>query len=254
MSDNEIQKISIGFRLDYLTELRSEDSSYGHGHFVMSAEFRATKRAIMGEILVTGLVSEASHESPYQYQLLPLLSLNIPLVGRVNPSGKLSEIAESFSQLERKAIEQLEQLHPHLSELCLVSRRAGGLKSVRINVSDLDGESSDSNARDTREIRQHRKFEIARAHAQAHFALRKIPFEGEQIKIGKQAGFSFAELRFANLYTLARALGVKEISPRIFSKAGEPKTSEIDMRMGTNTQNELTVLVARLKRAGVIPE
>jgi hypothetical protein len=84
--------------------------------------------------------------------------------------------------------------------------------------------------------------------------LRELPLDGDLIQISGQARFNFAELRFANLYTLARALGVKEISPKIFSKDGETLTDEISLQMGPNPQNELTVLVARLKRAGVIPE
>ena len=254
MINEQIQQISNEFRLDYLAELRSGDSSSGHGHFVISAEFRATKRALIGEVLITGMVSEANHESPYQYHLLPLLHMQIPLVMRTEATGKFSEVAESFSQLETRAISELKKMGTHLAELALVSRKAGGLKSVRIASPESEADGRSPSERDVRGIRQLRRFETARAHAQSHFSIRETPVEGDQIQIGKQVRFSFAELRFANLYTLARALGVKEISPKIFSKDGVTQTEEVRLQMGSNPQNELTVLVARLKRAGVIPE
>jgi hypothetical protein len=56
------------------------------------------------------------------------------------------------------------------------------------------------------------------------------------------------------LYSLARALGVKEISPRIFSKERKILTEEIMFQAWVDPKIEFTVLVARLKRAGVIPE
>jgi hypothetical protein len=254
MKIEQIQQISRGFRLDYLAELRSEDSSSEHGHYVMSAEFKATPRAITAEILVTGLVSEPSHESPLQHHLLPLVSLTIPLIPRTESTGRFSDLAESLADLEIRAIKELGRLQFPLAVLADTSRKAGGLKAVRINLGESAEDKKGPSQNDLRGLRQRRRFEIARAHAQAHFVLRELPKHEEQIQISGQARFTFAELRFANLYTLARALGVKEISPKIFSKEGETLTDEITLQMGPNPQNELTVLVARLKRAGVIPE
>ena len=246
----DLEALSESFRLDYLGYLGPGSLQGGDGQFVISAEFKAKKRAIEAEILVTGFVKEPDHESVFQHHLLPLLNFTIPLVPRRPDGERFWEIANNLQGLAEEAAKILERLEPSLYELALQSKKAGGLKEIRLKLGDSSAEQKGPKEIDIRRIRQDRKFEIARAHMQAHLASRELPMDGEEIRVGKQISFSTNELKFANLYTLARAFGVKEIAPRILGD----QIDEFEFQKQVDPKSEFTVLVARLRRAGVIPE
>ncbi len=250
MRRTDLEALSGSFRLDYLGYLRPSGAQGRDGQLVISAEFKASKRAIEAEILVTGFVEEPEHESPFQHHLLPLLNFTIPLVPRRPDVDRFSAIASNLQSLAEEAAEVLDRLDFPLYELALQSKKAGGLKEIRLKLADSSSEQKGPKDNDIRRIRQDRKFEIARAHVKAHLANRELPLEGEEIRVGRQTTFTTNEVKFANLYTLARAIGVKEIAPRILGD----EVDEFEFQKQVDPKTEFTVLVARLRRAKVIPE
>jgi hypothetical protein len=248
--DRRLQNLAGKLRLDFLDYLGPNDSPFGQGQFVISAEFKASKKAIEAEVLVTGFIRGPESQSPYQAYLLPLLSFQLPVVARLVTSERFSDYASGLSELALLAEQTLERLYGPIYELAQASQKAGGLRSVRIASSELSIDRTGAGDLDIRSMRQDRRFEIARAHVQAHLATQELPGNAEPIKVGKQSVISVEEFRFANLYSLARAIGVKEIAPRILSEQVE----EAELQQKLESPSDFTVLVARLKRAGVIPE
>ncbi|CAB4544081.1 MAG: hypothetical protein F2536_02370 [Actinobacteria bacterium] len=250
MSERRLETLAGQFRLDFLGYLGPDNPAVGRGQFVISAEFKASKKAIEAEILVTGFVRDPENQSEFQTYLLPLLSFELPVWPREGSSERFTDYASKLNESAFMAEKELEQLFRPLYELAMASQRAGGLRAVRIGTSELGNDRKGPRESDIRGLRQDRRFEIARAHLQAHQAVQEQLVAGTSLKVGRQASITIEELRFANLYSLARAIGVKEIAPRILSD----DVREVGFQQKIDPTSEFTVLVARLKRAGVIPE
>jgi len=250
MSEPRLEALAGQFRLDFLGYLGPKNPAVDHRQFVISAEFKASKKAIEAEILVTGFVRDPENQSEFQTYLLPLLSFELPVWPRDGFSERFTDYASKLNESAFMAEKELEKLFSPLYELTLASQIAGGLRTVRIGTSELGNDRKVPRESDVRGLRQDRRFEIARAHFQAHQALQEQPVSGTLLKVGRQASVTIEELRFANLYSLARAIGVKEIAPRILSD----DVREVGFQQKISPSSEFTVLVARLKRAGVIPK
>jgi len=220
------------------------------GRVSISLFFRETKYGMEAEFLATGFADAPRVVTSHDFHgyLLPLAH------------GLLG----AGSWWDRKADQRgafVESVVGSVIEMASISKTRGGLRSVDLvgpNLEEIytftkdllgksDLEERKKLGRELREERQNYRFQLALSHYH-----QLIPGEGMQAGSATPLHeiWEDKDRSIAQLYTLARALGVKEIIPRIqrvlfpgaFGDNGEAPSAK-----------EISVSIAKLKRNFVIP-
>lgn len=269
MSSTHFGVASQAARIDFIDQLLCDSSPGQSDNFVISAEFKFVVGRIEAEVLITGYVADPEHRNPGQHYLAPLVALQIPI--EISHTPDRDDFPTAGLHAEQVAILEIRKLFCPLVELARNSQRAGGLSDAIINLKDSRPLLHQRDMIDTREFRQNLKMNLALAHTKLHWQARCDSgleyFEAGKYRIPNSL------VLFANLYSLARAIGVKEIRPRVqdselykrvvrdyrndgvFSRPRRNKAM-IDQETGgvrqLSDRNEFTVIIAKLKRAKFI--
>lgn len=255
-------------QLDFIDYLLCPTNASQGDALVVSAEFKLVEHRLEAEVLVTGYVHDWEQEDPAQFYLAPLLAIQLPLA-TINQPG--IPVRERAAYSEKLGIEALKEMFCELTQLARIALKAGGLRETTLVLKDAATEAVSTESFDVKDFRQNRKMGIALAHTEWHWKIRQDN-KLSHIEFGKYR-IPRSLIYFANLYSLARSIGVKEVRPRIenerffldamrdyrnqgLSIKPRRKTILINQQDGKprqiSEQNEFTVLVAKLKRAKLI--
>lgn len=238
-----------GVRDDFGPEFKLEVEKKSQGGVSISYMPRWFKRGMEVEFLAVGFVS-----APPNAELARLRGYLLPVAHGFLGAGswwhrdsdRLEHVIGCFSA--------------HIVGMSETSGGLGGIRSVDLAGPDwievhrdakslLEPQDLDERrkiGKDFRERRQDFRFQLALAHYHS-LNSPEVASEGMARGLGPLEIF---ELEVANLYTLARALKVKEIIPRII-KAFTPEIQTYLNRQPT--PRELTQLIAKLNRRNDIP-
>lgn len=253
-------------RFDFVEYLVDADSSAPGDTLVISAEFKNAKGVIEAELVITGYVSGPNDEVFFAKHLVPLVTVQMPL-GSVPTSG-VSQSRTGF-ETEEIATQRLRGLFPALTAISRVAQTSSGLVDAAISLKIP--EELGQRANNIREIRQNRKMDLALEHLRLHW-VKRTESGLAYVQTGK---YKVAQslVYFANLYSLARGMGVKEVRPRIQnqqfflealadyrsegiymtrpSKSNALKQTQTSERESSDSY-DFAEMVAKLKRAGFL--
>lgn len=253
-------------RFDFVDFLAVSDESLGGDTLVISAELKNVKGVIEAELLITGYVSDPSGEELLARYLVPLLTIQVPLG---NVSDGATPNYRSGAMVEEVAIRNLRKLFPALIELARTAQKSSGLVDAAITLKMPEG--TGKKVKNVREVRQNRKLDLALAHLELHWSKRPES-QMEYVDLGKYKAPK-SIVYFANLYSLARGMGVKEVRPRIqnepfFETAlADYRTEGIYVKQAANSNQtkkqksnsgpandayDFAEMVAKLKRANFL--
>ena len=231
---------------DYLRALERDDQDV-LGAVVVSGHIKLRGMTLVNQFFATGICPLGPDQLPAR-SIPPLLPI---LTGR-NAIGRV-DLGVGLNQQEQVALTlDLNQALETLGPIARSSQILGGLSQVTYPVSEETMPFSNSATISPlrRESIQSARFQMAWAHLSEHVE-RDTHLWSMREEAARKLGFSEIEYTVGELYSTARAFGVKEITPRIEQLIPE-LLSHWSGSQGNDQRTKLSSLIVKLKRKGLI--